>query len=164
MCTFGAIIYILLLQVGVPPPLAVMVVTLLTLPWDEGGYRPQWGRSSPATSTRWGGEGSTLAHLVPSCLKALVTTEEWSLWYTPLFQFPYSRFPHAFLTFTVFPPLTQIKSFLCVHGIEYIFEIQLHILPVVLSTSWITASIPSFAVVPCRYDPQSSSKYRGTSW
>ena len=119
MCTFGAIIYILLLQVGVPPPLAVTVVTLLTHLWDEGGYRPQWGRSSPATSTRWGGQGSTLAHLVPSCSKALVTTEEWSLWYTPLFQFPYSRFPHAFLTFTVFPPLTQIKSFLCVHGIEY---------------------------------------------
>jgi len=41
MCTFGAIIYILLLQVGVPPPLAVMVVILLTHLWDEGEYRPQ---------------------------------------------------------------------------------------------------------------------------
>ena len=33
------------------------------------------------------------------------------------------------------PPLTQIKSFVCMHGLEEILEIQLHILPVVLSTS-----------------------------
>ena len=40
-------------QVVVSQPLAVLVVTLQTLPWVQGECRPQWGLSSPVTSTRY---------------------------------------------------------------------------------------------------------------
>ena len=44
--------FLAVFQVVVWGLLAVLVVTLLTLPWAQGGCRPQWGQSSPATSTR----------------------------------------------------------------------------------------------------------------